>query len=589
MVLGSSTAAGFGASRLDSSWVARLRMEFEKNSSDGVDTSIINLAHGGFSSYKIMPTGFVPSMPNRPAPSNDSNLTKAFTYNPDIILISLPSNDVASGYSVQEEMNNLRYLVQIMKSHGINYFIATSQPRNDLDYAHRVQLRGLTDSINTNFTPHVLNFWDDLVSTDGSLKIRTDLTPDGIHPNDQGHRYLYQRVLGKSIFKADAGQPSFSLHTKAVNYVRMLGVGTETTSDVGGGLNVGYIDPGDWMEYSVTVPSAGNYKMLLRIATPANNASLEVRKADGSILAKVNLPNTGGFQTWQTISTTITLSQGIQTIRIISTSPLWNNWNINWFDLNMDAVVGTQPPPPPSPVPPGSSTPIHIEAEDYVSMFGVATEKTTDVGGGLNVSYIDPGDWMDYKINVPLSGSYKINFRVASPANYGQLQVKKADGTILATVNLPNTGGFQTWQTKESMINLVQGLQTIRLLCTSPPWNNWNINWFELSYFGNINAITASPKSFAITAEKSESPLLIINKIFTTSDRVNAELLVPNDKSGEVSIYSLSGALISKERQLFSGPISYTSNNIKGLRPGVYILSVVTQTGKSSKQFILGN
>ena len=42
----------------------------------------------------------------------------------------------------------------------------------------------------------------------------------------------------------------------------MFGVQKETTSDVGGGQNVGFIDIGDWMSYpAVTIPSAGAYKV----------------------------------------------------------------------------------------------------------------------------------------------------------------------------------------------------------------------------------------------------------------------------------------------------------------------------------------
>src|SRR5438309_5222513 len=40
VILGSSTAAGNGASTYDSSWARRLYFEFNKNTSDGVDTTI---------------------------------------------------------------------------------------------------------------------------------------------------------------------------------------------------------------------------------------------------------------------------------------------------------------------------------------------------------------------------------------------------------------------------------------------------------------------------------------------------------------------------------------------------------------------
>jgi len=37
-----------------------------------------------------------------------------------------------------------------------------------------------------------------------------------------------------------------------------------------------------------------------------------------------------------------------------------------------------------------------IEAEDYTSMLGIQKENTTDVGGGENVGWLDPNDWLSY-------------------------------------------------------------------------------------------------------------------------------------------------------------------------------------------------
>jgi hypothetical protein len=51
-----------------------------------------------------------------------------------------------------------------------------------------------------------------------------------------------------------------------------------------------------------------------------------------------------------------------------------------------------------------SNLPGKIEGEDFSDMSGVQTENTSDAGGGLNVGWIDDGDWMDYQINVLSSG-----------------------------------------------------------------------------------------------------------------------------------------------------------------------------------------
>jgi hypothetical protein len=132
-----------------------------------------------------------------------------------------------------------------------------------------------------------------------------------------------------------------TLRIEAENWTGMSGVQAETVYDAGGGRNVGWIDLGDWMEYTITVPAAGTYKANFRIATPNDGAQFQVKNTAGTVLATVNVPNTGTYQTWQTTSTTLTLPAGVQTIRLQSTTQ--SGWNINWFEL-IGGAVTNQPP-----------------------------------------------------------------------------------------------------------------------------------------------------------------------------------------------------------------------------------------------------
>ncbi|MEB3339438.1 carbohydrate-binding protein, partial [Okeania sp.] len=43
------------------------------------------------------------------------------------------------------------------------------------------------------------------------------------------------------------------------NKYRSEDVDIQTTSDVGGGYNVGWINPGEWLTYDVQIPEAGDY------------------------------------------------------------------------------------------------------------------------------------------------------------------------------------------------------------------------------------------------------------------------------------------------------------------------------------------
>jgi uncharacterized protein YjdB len=126
------------------------------------------------------------------------------------------------------------------------------------------------------------------------------------------------------------------------------------------------------------------------------------------------------------------------------------------------------------------STTLHIEAEDYSAMSGIRLQSCNDDVGGQNVGYIDGGDWMEYIIDVPVSGTYFIHYRVASRESNGGFDLT-TDGVLIDQQVVPNTGGWQNWTTVVSeAITLQAGVQTFRFTQTSGN-QNWNLNWFEIN------------------------------------------------------------------------------------------------------------
>ncbi|MFD1178205.1 glycoside hydrolase family 3 N-terminal domain-containing protein [Paenibacillus puldeungensis] len=118
-----------------------------------------------------------------------------------------------------------------------------------------------------------------------------------------------------------------------------------------------------------------------------------------------------------------------------------------------------------------------IEAENHNSASGVQTEATSDVNGGLNVGYIDTNDWIEYRVNVPETGVYKVSMRVASQNGAPNAIELRNGSTNLATFSVPNTGGWQSWETVTQNVTLNAGVQTLRLHASA---GNWNLNWLEL-------------------------------------------------------------------------------------------------------------
>jgi beta-glucosidase len=114
---------------------------------------------------------------------------------------------------------------------------------------------------------------------------------------------------------------------QAEDYSSMSGIQLETTSDVGGGSNTGYVDEGDWLEYQIDVASSGNYRIEYRLASQVGSSGFNVL-VDGVQVDNKAVPNTGGWQAWTTLSSTIALQTGEQTLRL---NAVGKEWNLNWI------------------------------------------------------------------------------------------------------------------------------------------------------------------------------------------------------------------------------------------------------------------
>ncbi len=82
------------------------------------------------------------------------------------------------------------------------------------------------------------------------------------------------------------------------------GVDIEACRDVWGApYNIGWIDDGEWQSYTVTADKGGIYDIELRVAAVGAGGQAVIRM-DGLTLGAVSVPNTGGWQTWRTLTIT---------------------------------------------------------------------------------------------------------------------------------------------------------------------------------------------------------------------------------------------------------------------------------------------
>jgi hypothetical protein len=240
---------------------------------------------------------------------------------------------------------------------------------------------------------------------------------------------------------------------EAENYTAMSGVQTEPCSDIGGGLNIGYIDVNDWIDYTVNVAEAGNYMLNFRVASALTTGAFQVKNG-ATILAVAKVkPKLAGWQSWENLPVLVNLPQGTVTLRILATGA---GFNLNYIS---------------------SAKAVKVEAESYTAMKGIQTETTTDFGGGQNIGYTDATDYLDYSVNLPAGGLSTVYFRVASLVATGKIELRTQTGTLLASLAQGTTGGWQEWITVGVPANLNAGVNNLRVYYTGA---GLNLNWFAI-------------------------------------------------------------------------------------------------------------
>lgn len=119
-----------------------------------------------------------------------------------------------------------------------------------------------------------------------------------------------------------------------------------------------------------------------------------------------------------------------------------------------------------------------IESENYTVGQDMQTMPCSDADGGYQVGYTSTGSYMDYNVNVATSGTYNVDLRVATANSNTQLKLMSGSA-VLATVNVPSTGGWNNWQTVTAKgVNLAAGIQTLRVVISVPAIN---LNWLNFT------------------------------------------------------------------------------------------------------------
>ena len=262
----------------------------------------------------------------------------------------------------------------------------------------------------------------------------------------------------------------------APNYRPGTTVGVESTGDTGGGYDVGYTKEGEYLRYTIDVTRGGLYNLQSRVASLGQGGYYHVAFDGQNKTGTLFVPVTGAFQTYTTqVSPAFQLSPGkhIMQVTFDGNGPTGGMGNFNYFALQ-PPTTSTPYPSAPSPIP-GL---IQVENFDNggkgIAYWNGATqnngganyrpgetvyiETSSDTGGGYDVGNPQPGDWLNYTVDIASARAYTLQVRVANGVGGGVFHLNVDGQRVTPYISVPETDGYQTWQTLTiPNVNLPQG------------------------------------------------------------------------------------------------------------------------------------
>jgi hypothetical protein len=245
-------------------------------------------------------------------------------------------------------------------------------------------------------------------------------------------------------------------------------VAVETTTDTGGGSDVGSIEDGDWWSFD-PVNLTNVTGMTFRVASASTGGTIQVRTGSptGTQIGSITVPATGGWQTWTDVTLNLTNPPTTSgPLYFVARKPAGstNNGallNANWVMLN-GAGVGV-PGTPQSPVQVGVNYRLVAQhSGKSADIAGVATTagamlQQWSATGGLNqqFDFLDSGGGY-YRIRARHSGLVLQAASTSSGANITQQpdsnaasqqwRVVDQGGGVISLVNRQSGLAMDVWQ-----------------------------------------------------------------------------------------------------------------------------------------------
>ncbi|RZJ65540.1 MAG: carbohydrate-binding protein [Flavobacterium sp.] len=392
---------------------------------------------------------------------------------------------------------------------------------------------------------------------------------------------------------------------QAENFYVNNGLQLETTSDTGGGQNIGYTDAGDSLDYLVNVQATGDYTIEYRVSGESQTGavSLQLINETTETISSVSLPPSGGWQTWQTVTAQGTLPAGRYILRV--------NILSGGFNMNYIRFTYAIPDSDGDNVADGTDLCANTPANDVVdftgcTIFSLPANNFTVMGTGETCRNSSNGSVTinasanhDYVATISGNGTNQTSAFTTS-ATLANLQ----SGTYQVCITLPEAPAYSqcfevTIQQPEDLAVFSRATNDdYKLKLNLEGSDQYRIELNGVQYLTDQNAISfdlvAGKNDLVVKTDKEcqgiyRETIVMDDTITVYPNPVHQDMIyvaLPNAKSELVSleVFSLLGKKVISETGMSQERT--VALNTSSLASGTYALKIVSETGTYNTKFI---
>jgi acyl-CoA thioesterase-1 len=150
--------------------------------------SIINNAKGGYTTFHFLPE----TIPNKWSIVTDvkRNITASLKLNPDLVIFSITTNDIAMGFTADQYMANMKVMTDLCEANHVLFLIGSTTPRL-LDSKGINALIEINNRLKTRYNDKFVDYYQKLTNLE-TFKFKSIYdSGDSLHPNNEGHKVIF--------------------------------------------------------------------------------------------------------------------------------------------------------------------------------------------------------------------------------------------------------------------------------------------------------------------------------------------------------------------------------------------------------------